>query len=210
MFYSFNPTSASRRLVDIYKRSFHGAWPTWGKILAYVKDRWYSELEKQVNEMLDLGIIRPSQSSYSSLALLVGKKDGTLRMCIYYIQLNSMTVKDKLSIPIIDELLDELYSATIFTKLDLMSGYQQIRVAKNDIKKTTFRMHHNHFEFLVMPFGLTNAPATFQSLMNSILAYFLRKFVLVLFGDILIYSKGVEDHLQHLQTIFQRLRENKL
>lgn len=150
--------------------------------------------------MLDLGIIRHNQSPYASPALLVGKNDGSLRMCIDYKKLNSITIND---------LLDELYGS-IFTKLGLRSSYHQIRMTEEDIEKTTFRTHHRHFEFSVMPFGLNNAPATFQSLTNSILADYLRKFVLVFFYDILIYSNSIGDHLKHIQCIFQRLKDNKL
>jgi RNase H-like domain found in reverse transcriptase/Reverse transcriptase (RNA-dependent DNA polymerase)/Integrase zinc binding domain len=168
------------------------------------------ELESILKELLKNNFIQPSSSSFASPVLLVKKKDGTWHMCIDYRKLNDNTIKNKFPIPIINDLLDELYGASIFSKIDLRSGYHQIRMHKDHIPLTAFRTHDGLFEFTVMPFGLTNAPVTFQSLMNSIFKPFLRKFFVIFFDDILVYSKDYVTHLHHLTLTLQLLLDNNL
>jgi hypothetical protein len=159
------------------------------------------EKEKQVRNLLSSGLITPSTSPLASPVLLVQKKDDTCRFCVDYRRLNSITMKNKFPMPLIDEILDELGGSKFFTKLDFKSGFHQVRMNPADEFKTAFKTHHGHYQFKVMSFGLTNAPATFQYIMNAILEPFLRKFVIVFLDNILIYSSTLQEHASHLQQV---------
>ena len=142
--------------------------------------------------------------------MFVKKKDGSLRMCIDYRMLNSITVKNKYLLPRIDDLFNQLQSARVFSKIDLRSGYYQLRIREQDVYKTTFRTKYGHFEFLVMPFGLTNAPAAFMDMMQRIFRPYMNQFVIVFIDDILIYSDTAEQHAEYLRTALQTLWEHQL
>ncbi|GAU49923.1 hypothetical protein TSUD_180410 [Trifolium subterraneum] len=168
------------------------------------------ELKSQLEELLQKHFVRPSVSPWGAPVLLVKKKDGTMRLCIDYRQLNKVTIKNKYPLPRIDDLLDQLRGATIFSKIDLRSGYHQIRIRTSDVSKTAFRTRYGHYEFLVMPFGLTNAPAVFMDYMNRIFQPYLDKFVVIFIDDILIYSKDPREHAEHLRIVLNILREKQL
>ena len=159
------------------------------------------ELKLQLQELLEKGFIRPSVSPWEAPVLFVKKKDGTLRLCIDYRQLNKLIVKNKYPLPRIDDLFDQLKGASIFSKIDLRSGYHQLRIKDADVHKTMFRTRYGHYEFLVMPFGLTNAPAAFMDLMNRVFRPYVDQFVVVFIEDILVYSKDRESHDTHIQVV---------
>jgi hypothetical protein len=161
------------------------------------------ELEVQLKELLDKGYIYPSSSPWGCAALFVKKKDQSLRLCVDYRPLNVVTIKNKYLLPRIDILFYQLASAKIFFKIDLRSGYHQIKIRLEDVPKTAFFTRYGLYEYLVMSFGLTNAPAYFMYLMNSVFMLELENFVEVFIDDILIYSKSEEEHHQHLWVILQ-------
>ncbi|XP_073119845.1 uncharacterized protein [Henckelia pumila] len=168
------------------------------------------ELKMQLQDLLEKGYIRPSVSPWGAPVLFVKKKDGTMRMCIDYRQLNQATVKNKYPLPRIDDLFDQLQGTSVYSKIDLRSGYHQLRVREEDVSKTAFRTRYGHYEFLVVPFGLTNAPAVFMDLMNRVFREFIDRFVIVFIDDILIYSKSRKDHKEHLTLVLQTLRTSQL
>ena len=168
------------------------------------------ELKKQIEDLLEKQFIRPSASPWGAPVLLVKKKDGSIRLCVDYKQLNKLTIKNKYPLPRIDDLMDQLHGASVFPKIDLQSGYHQILVKVEDVEKTTFRSRYGHYEYVVMPFGVTNAPTLFMDYMNQIFRLFLDKFVMVFIDDILIYSRTHEERVKHLRIVLCILREKQL
>ncbi|GKD49532.1 putative reverse transcriptase domain-containing protein [Tanacetum coccineum] len=167
------------------------------------------ELSEQLKELSDKGFIRPSSSPWGAPVLFVKKKDGSFRMCIDYQELNKLTVKNRYPLPRIDDLFDQLQGSNVYFKIDLRSGYHQLRVRKEDIPKTAFRTRYGHYEFQVMPFGLTNATTVFMDLMNHVCKPFLDKFMIVFINDILIYSKNKKKHEEHLKAVLELLKKEK-
>lgn len=168
------------------------------------------EMMNQIQQFLDKVFIRPSSSPWGAPVLFERKKDGSMHMCIDYRALNKLTVKNKYPLPRIHDLFDQIEGASCFSKIDLRSGYHQLKVKKEDVAKTAFRTRYRQYEFLVIPFGLTNAPAIFMDLMNRVCRPFLDKSVIVFIDDILIYSKSKEEHEKHLREVLETLREEKL
>ncbi|GJS03353.1 putative reverse transcriptase domain-containing protein [Tanacetum coccineum] len=161
-------------------------------------------------QLLEKGCIRPSSSPWGAPVLFVKKKDGSFRMCIDYRELNKLTIKNRYPLPRIDDLFDQLQGSSVYSKIDLRSGYHQLRIKEEDIPITAFRTRYGHFEFQVMPFGLTNAPAVFMDLMNRVCKPYLDKFVIVFIDDILVYSKDEEEHGKHLKIILELLKKERL
>jgi hypothetical protein len=169
-----------------------------------------AELKKQLQELLDKGFIHPSTSPWGCPTLFVKKKDESLRLCVDYRPLNAVTIKNKYPLPCIDVLFDQLVGAKVFSKIDLCSGYHQIKIRASDIPKMAFSTRYGLYEYLVMSFGLTNPPAYFMYLMNSMFMPELDKFVVVYIDDILVYSRNEDEHIMHLHIVLQRLRDHRL
>nr|GEU83605.1 putative reverse transcriptase domain-containing protein [Tanacetum cinerariifolium] len=167
------------------------------------------ELLVQLQELLEKGFICPSLSPWGASIFFVKKKDGSFKMCIDYHELNKLTVTDRYPLPRIDDLFDQLHGSSVYSKIDLRSGYHQLHIKKEDILITAFRTRYGHFESQVMPFGLTNAPAVFMDLMNRVCKSYLDKFVIVFIDDILVYSNDVEEHVKHLKIILKLLKKKR-
>jgi hypothetical protein len=173
-----------------------------------VKD--LAKLKKQIDELLSKGYIRSSSSPWGSPILFVDKKDGSIRMCIDYRPLNDVIIKNKYPLPRIGDLFDQMKGAKIFSKIDLRSGYHQLKIRLEDIPKIAFTSRYGLYEFTVMPFGLTNAPAYFMYLMKKVFMEYLDKFVVVFINDILVFSRNEEEHEEHLRLVLHKLQEHQL
>jgi hypothetical protein len=167
------------------------------------------KLKKQIEDILEKVFIRPSSSPWGAPVLFVNKKDGSRRMCVDYRSLNEVTIKNKYLLPRIEDLFDQMRGAIVFSKIDLRSGYHQLKIRTEDIPKTAFTTRYGLYEYLVMSFGLTNAPAYFMNLMNKVFMEYLDWFVVVFVDDILVYSQNEEAHEDHLRLVLQKLRDNQ-
>jgi hypothetical protein len=197
------------REVEFYIDQIPGAAPITKRPYRMAPTK-LAELKLQIAELQQKGYIHPSSSPWGAPVLFVTKKDGSMRMCIDYRSLNEVTIKNKYPLPRIDDLFDQLQGAKYFSKIDLRSGYHELRIKEADIQKTAFVTRYKHYEFTLMPFRLTNAPAFFMNIMNKVFMEELDKFVVVFIDDILIYSKNHEDHEHHLQIVLERLRAHQL
>jgi hypothetical protein len=168
-----------------------------------VKD--LAELKKQIEELISKGFICPSSSPWGAPTLFVDKKDGSRRICVDYRSLNEITMKNKYPLPRIEDLFDQMRGAKVFSKIDLRSGYHQLKILMEDIPKIAFTSRYGMYEFTVMSFGLTNAPAYFMYLVNKIFVEYLDKFVVVFVDDILVFSRNEEEHEEHLRFVLQKL-----
>ncbi|GJY85454.1 putative reverse transcriptase domain-containing protein [Tanacetum coccineum] len=208
--YVMKKKSKEKRMEDVpVIRDFPEAAPV-ARVPYRLAPSEMKELSVQLQELLEKGFIRPSSSPWGAPVLFVKKKDGSFRMCIDYRELNKLTIKNRYPLPRIDDLFDQLQGSSVYSKIDLRSGYHQLRIKEEDIPITAFRTRYGHFEFQVMPFGLTNAPAVFMDLMNRVCKPYLDKFVIVFIDDILVYSKDEEEHGKHLKIILELLKKERL
>ncbi|GJU24461.1 putative nucleotidyltransferase, ribonuclease H [Tanacetum coccineum] len=203
------PGHPSARPVEFQIDSIPGAAPV-AQAPYRLAPSEMKELSEQLQELSDKGFIRPSSSPWGATVLFVKKKDRSFRMCIDYHELNKLIVKNRYPLPRIDDLFDQLQGSSIYSKIDMRSGYHQLRVLEQDIPKMACRTRYGHYEFQVMPFGLTNAPAVFMDLMNRVCKPYLDKFVIVFIDDILIYSKSKKEHEEHLKAILELLKKDQL